>query len=119
VEGNGESIYFAVDEETLELIGMNKVLCSSMRIQFLNGEMNDITFYKDPEGKFIPPHEIQEPETRLKDFNWQIEKKPKMIDVLGKYYQSHKSTISEEKTKNSEKPESTKLDSEIKDLEKK
>jgi lipopolysaccharide export system protein LptA len=85
VEGNGESIYFAVDEETLDLIGMNKVLCSSMKIQFLNGEMNDITFYKDPEGRFIPPHEIEEPETRLKDFVWQIEKKPELMDVLGKY----------------------------------
>ncbi|WMN06462.1 OstA-like protein [Marivirga arenosa] len=85
VEGNGESIYFAVDENTLELIGMNKVLCSSMKIQFLNGEMNDITFYKDPEGRFIPPHEIEEPETRLKDFKWHIEKKPTKIEVLGKH----------------------------------
>jgi hypothetical protein len=85
VEGNGESIYFAVDEESLDLIGMNKVLCSSMKIQFLNGEMNDITFYTDPEGRFIPPHEIEEPEKRLKDFKWQIEKKPSLLDVLGKF----------------------------------
>lgn len=96
VEGNGESIYFAVDEETLDLIGMNKVLCSSMKIQFLNGEMNDITFYKDPEGRFIPPHEIAEPETRLKDFEWLIERKPTMIDVLGKYAPVQKQNSDEE-----------------------
>jgi lipopolysaccharide export system protein LptA len=98
VEGNGESIYFAVDEETLDLIGMNKVLCSSMKIQFLNGEMNDITFYKDPEGRFIPPHEIAEPETRLKDFEWLIERKPTIFDVLGKYAPVQKQNSDAEKT---------------------
>ncbi|HET8861317.1 OstA-like protein [Marivirga sp.] len=85
VEGNGESIYFAVDDNTLELIGMNKIICSSMKINFIEGEMNDITFYTAPEGKFIPPHEINEPEKRLKNFNWQIERKPSKMDVLGKY----------------------------------
>ena len=48
-------------------------------------QMNDITFYNDPEGRFIPPHEIEEPETRLKEFKWQIERKPSKSDVLGKY----------------------------------
>jgi lipopolysaccharide export system protein LptA len=109
VEGNGESIYFAVDEETLDLIGMNKVLCSSMKIQFLNGEMNDITFYKDPEGRFIPPHDIEEPETRLKDFKWQIEKKPTLFDVLGKY--APKKSINSELEK-PVLPDDTKLESE-------
>ena len=113
VDGNGESIYFAVDDETLELIGMNKVLCSSMRIQFLNGEMNDITFYKNPEGRFIPPHEIEEPETRLKDFNWQIEKKPSMKDVLGQYFDPK--SIFLEKSETLEKPKPINLDSGIKD----
>ncbi|MBK6263928.1 LPS export ABC transporter periplasmic protein LptC [Marivirga sp. S37H4] len=85
VNGNGESIYFAIDDKDNSLIGMNKILCSNMKIQFLNGQMNDITFYKDPEGRFIPPHEINEPETRLKDFNWQIDKKPELKEVLGKH----------------------------------
>lgn len=113
VEGNGESIYFAVDDETLELIGLNKILCSSMRIQFLNGEMNDITFYKDPEGRFIPPHEIAEPETRLKDFNWQIDKKPSLRDVLGKHFTIK--TAKQENLEEGEKPKPTIIESEIKD----
>jgi hypothetical protein len=108
VEGNGESIYFAIDDNTFDLIGMNKVLCSSMKIQFLDGEMNDISFYQAPEGKFIPPHEIEEPETRLKDFNWQIARKPSLIDVLGKYaFTINGFPIKKEKTK---LPDPTKIE---------
>ncbi|MFT4739737.1 MAG: lipopolysaccharide export system protein LptA [Marivirga sp.] len=85
VYGNGEAIYFALDDEDYSLIGMNKIQCAEMKLIFIDGSMNDITFYKNPEGKFIPPHELAEPEKRLKDFNWQIEKKPSLADVLGKW----------------------------------
>jgi len=86
VYGNGEALYFALDDKDYSLIGLNKILCSDMKLLFVNGEMNDITFYKDPEGRFIPPHEIEEPETRLKDFQWLIEKQPTKKEVLGKYF---------------------------------
>lgn len=85
VYGNGEALYFALDEDDNSLIGMNKVQCAEMKLLFVNGNMNDITFYKNPEGKFIPPHELEEPEKRLRDFNWQIEKKPSLEEVLGKW----------------------------------
>ncbi len=112
VYGNGESIYFAIDEEELSLIGMNKILCANMKIQFIEGQMNDITFYKDPDGRFIPPHEIEEPETRLKDFMWHIERKPELKDVLGKYAPKQ---VSEEKepTPTFQEPDPTKLTKEI------
>jgi hypothetical protein len=86
VYGNGEALYFALDEKDNSLIGLNKILCSDMKLYFVDGEMNNITFYKDPEGKFIPPHEIEEPETRLKDFQWLIERQPTKKQVLGKYF---------------------------------
>ena len=85
VYGNGEALYFALDDKDFSLIGMNKILCSEMKLIFINGEMNDITFYKDPEGQFIPPQELSEPQKRLKDFKWQIDRKPSLEDVLGKW----------------------------------
>lgn len=116
VYGNGESIYFALDEKTNTVTGMNKILCSNMKIQFVDGKMNDITFYKDPEGKFIPPHEISEPETRLKDFKWQIERKPSLNEVLGKYAPAP--LPAEEQVKkevlNTSKPAPTQLKDELK-----
>ncbi len=86
VYGNGEALYFALDDKDMSLIGLNKIICSDMKLIFIAGDMNDITFYTEPEGKFIPPHEIAEPETRLKEFQWLIEKQPSLQQVLGKYY---------------------------------
>ncbi len=112
VDGNGESIYFAIDDKDNSLIGMNKIICSNMKIQFVEGEMNDITFYKDPEGRFIPPHEIAEPETRLKDFNWQIDRKPSLSDVLGKYSPVALPSLKDDKLPITQ-PETTKIEREL------
>jgi lipopolysaccharide export system protein LptA len=76
VNGNGESIYFALENDTAT-IGMNKILCA--RIQMLFGENNKLTkvsFYNQPEGTFFPPHELAEPEKRLKGFNWRDKERP-------------------------------------------
>lgn len=86
VYGNGESIYFALDDKDYTTTGMNKIKCTDMKVRFINGEINDISFYVEPEGRFIPPHEIQEPETRLKDFSWRIEEKPTKKQVLNTKY---------------------------------
>jgi len=86
VYGNGEALYFALDDKDMSLIGLNNIVCGNMKLLFKEGDMNDITFYKEPEGKFIPPHEIEEPATRLKDFKWLIEQQPSKMEVLGKYY---------------------------------
>jgi len=85
VDGNGQSIYFVLEEDT-SLVGMNKVLCSNMIIMFEENKVKDISFLNNPEAKFIPPHEIEEPEKKLKGFKWRINDKPKLVDlgVLGK-----------------------------------
>lgn len=80
VFGNGESLYFALEGDT-SLIGMNKVICSDMVIHFDSSKVNTISFLTSPEGLFIPPHEIQEPERRLKGFKWRITERPVMADV--------------------------------------
>ncbi len=80
VYGNGESIYFALEEDTA-VIGMNKVVCSDMIINFDSSKVSTITFLTSPEGLFIPPHEIQEPERRLKGFKWRITERPLIAEV--------------------------------------
>ena len=82
VEGNGESIFFMLDENDSSMIGMNKILCSSMRLKFIENELEEVTFYTNNEGSFIPPHELTAPDTRLKGFTWRIEEEPKIREVV-------------------------------------
>lgn len=81
VNGNGESLYFALQGDTISL-GMNRVFCSDMRMLFLNGQVQFITFINEPDAKLIPPHELEEPDTRLRGFIWRADEKPSLQTVL-------------------------------------
>ena len=82
VYGNGESIFFMMADDDSTLIGMNKILCSDMTLNFINSKLSDITFYTNNEGKFIPPHELKEPDKRLTGFTWRYNEKPGYEDVV-------------------------------------
>jgi hypothetical protein len=82
VEGNGESLYFALDEKTNLSMGMNKIICSNILIRFKLGKVDNLTFYKKPEASFIPPHELKIEEAKLKGFNWRGKEKPTRQDVV-------------------------------------
>ncbi|MDO1445339.1 OstA-like protein [Rhodocytophaga aerolata] len=82
VDGNAESLYFALDEGDSVLIGMNKMLCSKMDIRFKDNKANTIKALTTPDAVFIPPHEIEEPDRRLKGFRWRIEERPLKSEVL-------------------------------------
>ena len=80
VNGNGESIYFAIDKKDGSS-SMNKLECSNMTIYFENSLVTELRTYKDVDGNFVPPVEIREPEKRLRGFNWKGETKPKLLDI--------------------------------------
>lgn len=93
VEGNGESIYFALQEvkkDSSELassppvttMGMNKIICSNMKINFKGGKVNNISFYVRPDASFIPPIELQEGDKKLRGFIWREKEKPEKSDVV-------------------------------------
>jgi len=82
VDGNSECIFFALDEEDNSLTGVNKILCSSMTIRFVDNHADNMSFYVNPEATFIPPHELEEPDTRLKGFFWREDERPSLIDIL-------------------------------------
>ncbi|MGC4022800.1 MAG: OstA-like protein [Cyclobacteriaceae bacterium] len=92
VEGNGESIYHALEEKELKkdslllkitfLVGMNKIICSNIRIKFKEGKVNSINFLVKPDASFFPPHKIVEGDRRLKGFTWRAEQRPRKQDVV-------------------------------------
>lgn len=83
VEGNGESIYFALqqmgEEDSTKVTivsGMNKIICSNMKINFKTGKIDNISFYVKPDASFIPPHELKKEETILRGFTWRANARP-------------------------------------------
>ncbi len=83
VTGNGETIYFVADEkDNTILIGMNKIICTNMKIEFLENEVNDIRFYTNPDGQFIPPHELKDDKKKLEGFAWRIDERPTKKEIL-------------------------------------
>lgn len=85
VNGNGESIYYVLDEDDpndIRTMGMNRILCSDMTIRFVNEKVNNISFYIKPEAKFIPPHELTADMEKLPGFLWRSEERPELDDLL-------------------------------------
>jgi lipopolysaccharide export system protein LptA len=82
VDGNAESLYFALGEGDTLLMGMNKMECSKMLIRFTENKVSIIKAITTPDAVFIPPHEIEEPARRLKGFAWRKEERPVRTDVL-------------------------------------
>lgn len=82
VDGNGESIYFALDDYN-KLIGLNRVECSKMRLNFTNRKVKRIAFMGNPESRLIPPGEIGAQQIKLADFSWEIDRKPTRYEVIG------------------------------------
>jgi len=80
INGNGESIYFAVDKKGGSS-SMNKVICSNMTIYFENNGVTELRMFREVDGNYVPPFEIKEPETKLRGFDWREESKPKLLDI--------------------------------------
>ncbi|WP_341228642.1 OstA-like protein [uncultured Arcticibacterium sp.] len=82
VDGNGESIYYTLDDYN-KLIGLNKVQCSKMRLNFMDRKVKRIAFMGSAESKLIPPFEIKSDQQKLPNFSWKIDSKPSKEEVLG------------------------------------
>ena len=83
VNGNGQSVYFELEEKDSLVLGMNKVECSNMKVKFEDGQkIKDITFYS-PDGSFIPFHEINSSLVKLDNFSWRAYERPTRYSVLG------------------------------------
>ena len=81
VEGNGQSIYYAVDDKN-KMIGLNHVECSRMNMEFSNNKVGRIRFYGRPDAQLVPPKEFTEDTQKLDGFRWREAEKPTKGQVL-------------------------------------
>lgn len=82
VNGNGEVIYYLLAQGDSLVMGMNRILCSNLKLQFQKGNLNNIRAYVKPEARLIPPHELTADVQKLDGFLWQGEIRPTLEDVL-------------------------------------
>jgi lipopolysaccharide export system protein LptA len=75
IEGNGESLYYALEADTLTQ-GINRILSSTILLSFRDGAIQKANFGIKPDGKFTPVQDIDEKNSRLEGFAWRIEEKP-------------------------------------------
>ncbi|WP_258098281.1 OstA-like protein [Marinoscillum pacificum] len=84
VNGNGEILYYALEEGDSLLMGMNKIFCARMQIRFKEQKLSSFSVYTKPEAKFIPPHELTDDVKYLAGYSWREEERPELFDVA--YY---------------------------------
>lgn len=80
IDGNGETIYFLVDND--QIIGVNHAKSSSLEIDIDKGKITDIYEYQNPDGKLDPPF-LNPPGTlRLPGFSWYDNLRPKKVQDI-------------------------------------
>jgi hypothetical protein len=67
-KGNGESIYYLVDEE--EMIGENYSKSSNIEIIVEEGKIKEVTEFGNPDGVLDPPNLKSPEERKLQGFRW-------------------------------------------------
>ena len=82
VNGNSETIYFVRDDETTDLLGINKAVASNMIIRLADKNLKSITYIGDPEATLFPEKEVSRSERELKGFSWRIDERPKSKDDI-------------------------------------
>ena len=101
VDGNGESIFYILSDGDSLLMGMNRLLCSDMKLRFKNNDIHTITVYTQPEGRIIPPHEINPEDEKLDGYGWLYPYRPLLGDIYFK-----PAPVDRSRTKGSSRPTS-------------
>ncbi|MDO7576022.1 MAG: OstA-like protein, partial [Flavobacteriaceae bacterium] len=66
----------------LQLIGIDKTTCSALKMNFVEGQIDDITFLVSPIGDVYPEDEIPLNDRTLKGFIWRIKERPETVEDL-------------------------------------
>ncbi|WP_422351821.1 OstA-like protein [Flagellimonas sp.] len=66
---NTEVIYYMYNDDD-ELIGIDKTICSKIRLLMANSDIEDITFFVNPDGDIFPEKDLPEESRKLKGFVW-------------------------------------------------
>jgi lipopolysaccharide transport protein LptA len=76
VLGNGQTIYYAQEEDG-KYSGVNKAICSNIKVKFKDGKVERIKFITLPEAIFYPLNDFPEEESQLDKFKWRDDDRPK------------------------------------------
>jgi lipopolysaccharide export system protein LptA len=79
---NTEMVYYLYNDEDLQLIGIDKTTCSALKMQFVDGQIDEITFLVSPNGNVYPEDELPINDRTLKGFTWRIVQRPEAIEDL-------------------------------------
>lgn len=80
IEGNGETIYYLLDEE--EVVGVNQAKCASIIIFVEDGKIKEIEEFQNPEGVIDPPSDVDPDQLKLEGFSWLELLRPKNVADL-------------------------------------
>lgn len=67
---NTEMVYYLYEDETLDLVGIDKAICSALRLTFEESAIDKVTFFTDPDGVVYPPEELPVNTRQLLGFSW-------------------------------------------------
>ena len=70
IRQNTETLYYLYDDETLDLIGIHKAICSALRIDFEASAIDKVTFFTNPDGVVYPEDDLPPNARQLLGFNW-------------------------------------------------
>lgn len=83
VKGNAETVFLPRDEKTKDLMGLNRLECSSLTLYLENKEMKKMLFWPKPKGTFYPLALCPSEKRYLSNFGWYDDARPKdPLDVL-------------------------------------
>ena len=67
---NAEMVYYLYDDNTKDLIGVDKAICSAMQLSMADNQIQSITFLNKPEGAVYPVEELPKDQQQLSGFYW-------------------------------------------------
>ncbi|WP_394335755.1 OstA-like protein [Robiginitalea sediminis] len=79
--GNTEVVYYMYDDDG-KLIGIDKTKCSSIRLALAQSDIEEITFYTDPDGTIYPEADFPQGQRQLDGFIWRGEERIRSKDDL-------------------------------------
>ncbi len=80
---NIKVIYYLYNDKG-DLIGIDKTICSELKIKLESNEIKNITFYTSPEGNVHPEDKLDPNLKLLEGFIWRKSERPESLDDLFK-----------------------------------
>lgn len=75
-KGNAESVYYVMDEDSA-LVGINRVAGDIIDLRFKNKELDKVVVISEPNGTMFPVSQATEQDKILRNFKWQVARRPK------------------------------------------